>query len=420
MLSLEEVSVEKRSFAPYRKFNKGHFASVTSRARGLRGKRIVHISATSVGGGVAEILQSQVALEQGLGLDTKWFVIQGPSEFFKITKKIHNLLQGKSGILTSQEKNLYISESSRISSGLPEFFENLRPDLLIIHDPQPAALVNSFPAPTPSILRLHIDLSVPNVSALEFLRPFIEKYSRVIISRKDYRPLWLPLKKTLVITPTIDPFTPKNQKMSTRKAREILMNYGVNPDCPIISQVSRFDAWKDPLGVIEAFYRAKNELPHLQLILAGFFQAADDPESVEIFKRVQRYAKGDPDIFLFENPRLLKDISIDLFVNAIQSASDVVLQKSLREGFGLTVTEAMWKGKPVIGGMSAGIALQIKNGKNGFLVRSPSEAAGHIVTLIKDRKLHIKIGNEAAKSVAKNFLIPRSLKEHFEIYSQLI
>ncbi|OGZ28599.1 MAG: hypothetical protein A2931_01680 [Candidatus Niyogibacteria bacterium RIFCSPLOWO2_01_FULL_45_48] len=412
----KEVEIEKRGFAPYRRFNRSIFEKTKHLARKLKKFRILHINATSSGGGVAELLKSQIALEKGLGLDSRWFVIQGAPAFFEVTKKIHNLLQGKSGFLSAKEKEIFNSESRNFGRDLPKLLKTVRPNVVLIHDPQPAGLADFLSENQPSILRIHIDLSAPNAGALEFIRPHVEKYSRVVISRKDYRPPWFPLKKIKIITPVIDPMIAKNKKTAAGQAKRILVNFGIHPERPLVSQISRFDPWKDPLGVIGAFYHAKKEIPDLQLILAGIIEAADDPEALEIFKRVERYAKGDPSIFLFSNINKLKDISHVEFINAVQTASDIILQKSIREGFGLTVTEAMWKGKVVVGGMASGIMMQIKNGKNGFLVSGPEEAGRRIIELLKNKKLCSRIGREARKSVAKNFLVPKSLGEHFELY----
>jgi len=404
----KEVDIKKRSFAPYRRFNRRLFSKVRKQALGLKGLRILHINASSDGGGVAELLKSQIALEKGLGIDSRWFVVGGPESFFEVTKKIHNLLQGKSGSLTDVEQKLYLSETRRFASSIPTLIKKVRPNIILIHDPQPAALINFLPENITSILRIHIDLSTPNKAAMKFVRPFVEKYDRVIFSRKDYVPSWLPKNKIRIITPVIDPLSQKNKTLSKSVCGKILTGLGVNPNKPLISQISRFDPWKDPLGVLDAFYIAKNKVPDLQLILAGS-KASDDPESIEVFKKVQRYAKGDPSVFFYTE-------FSDVGISVIQSSSDVILQKSIREGFGLTVTEAMWKGKAVIGGRAAGIMMQIKNGKNGFLVSSPKEAAKRIVELLKNERLRGVIGRAAKKSVAENFLIPESLKNHFETY----
>ena len=220
--------------------------------------------------------------------------------------------------------------------------------------------------------------------------------------------------------PSIDPFSEKNRRISVEEAREILMQFNIHPDRPIIAQVSRFDPWKDPMGVIDAYYRAKNKIPDLQLLLVGIFQAYDDPEALQYFETVKRHAKGDPDIHLFSDPRRFVEIGNDMFVNAVQRASDVILQKSTREGFGLTVTEAMWKGKAVIGGDASGIRFQIKNGKDGFIVSDAKKASRLIIKLIKNPGLAAKIGKAAQKKVVKKFLRPRYIKENLDAYNAVL
>ncbi|MFC1595253.1 glycosyltransferase, partial [Patescibacteria group bacterium] len=379
---------------------------------------IFHINSTSKGGGVAEMLKSQIALEKDLGLDSRWLVIKPRIEFFLITKKIHDFLQGEKGSLTEEEKNLYLTESEKIDIDLAKFFKKNKPDLIIIHDPQPMLSGCNRLAEYETILRLHVDLSKPNVSAFNFLKACAIKYDMLIVSRNDYRPKWFSKEKTAIIMPAIDPLSLKNKSLSLSTAREILLFHGVNPKRPTISQISRFDPWKDPIGVVKAYYEARNEIPDLQLILVGFTQAADDLTAVETLTKVERYAKGDPLIFIFASEKNLRDVNNDIFVNATQIASDVVLQKSKREGFGLTVTEAMWKGKPVIGGDASGIKLQIKHGENGFLVSNHKDAAKYIVKLIKDNKLKAKIGKKAKKTVLQKFLLPRYIKENLEVYKK--
>lgn len=420
MSSFEEVSIEPKSLSPYRKFNSQTYHEIIALSHKLKGKRIFHINSTSLGGGVAELLKSRIPIEKWLGINSHWIVIHPLKQFFVITKKIHNFLQGGKNTLTEQEKKLYINESYKIAKELEGFLEKQKPDLLFIHDPQPLILGSKILTKIPRILRFHIDLFSPDIKTLEFFRPFIEKYSLLIISREDYRPQWFPSDKTATIMPAIDPFTEKNRVMSLEEAREILLHYEIHPDRPIISQISRFDKWKDPLGVIDAYYHAKNYIPDLQLILVGFIQATDDPEAKEIFKKVEKHSQGDPNIFLFANVERLRDIGNDTFVNAIQTASDVILQKSIREGFGLTVTEAMWKEKVVINGNAKGIRLQIQDGKNGFLAPNSKKAAEYIVQLLKNKVLQTKLGREAKKTVKEKFLLPRYIKENLEAYMRVL
>lgn len=410
------------SFRRYKALTPRSYRGVVNLSKRLRGIRVFHINSTAAlgGGGVTELLRSQIPLERSLGIDSKWFIIQAEPNFYRITKKIHNLLQGKVGeSLQRKEKELYLQTIREAARDFRELIAEERPDIIIIHDPQPLPLIECIPSTIPSILRLHIDLSKPHTETFEFLRPLIERYTRVIITSPVYRPAWLPKKKTVVSMPAIDPFVEKNQAMSRKNACNILQFFNVHTDQPIMSQVSRFDAWKDPLGVIHAYYIAKKKIPDLQLILVGIMFAADDPEAIDILTHVKKHA-SDPDIFVFAYPEDLRGVPNDVFINAIQSASDIILQKSLREGFGLTVTEAMWKGNAVIGGKTEGISLQIKNGHNGFLVSSPEEAAQAVVRLCNNKRLRTRIGTAAKKSVKEKFLFSRLIHDHLKLYSQFI
>ena len=401
----------------YRKLELGLIDRLSSLAGDLRGKTIIHINATAQGGGVAEILMSQVPLERELGLNSRWFTINVPEEFFVVTKKIHNLLQGQKGSLADEEKDLYLKVNEGLGASF-SFLDDVKEGIVVFHDPQPMAAVVHLPDRFIPISRVHMDLSTPNQEAVDFLRPFLEKYHKVIISSGAYRAAfpWLEDSKFQIVTPAIDPFSNKNKRMEPEEANKILAGLEVNIDKPIVSQVSRFDPWKDPLGTINAYYMAKNQIPDLQLILAGIMQASDDPEAKELFKKVDKHAEGDPDIFLFSRLDQLGDVPDDVFINAVQTASDLILQMSIREGFGLTVTEAMWKGKTVVARHAVGTDMQIDHGKNGFLVSSPLEAAGMVIELIKNPVECHKLGLAARKSVSEKFLIPKMLMDHLEIY----
>jgi trehalose synthase len=421
---IEEVKTKSANWQKYKKITPQIFQAGLTLAKRIQAKKIIHLNSTQLGGGVSELLRSQVPLERSLGLDSHWFIIKAPLRFFKVTKKIHNLLQGEPGRLNETEKYFYLKWLySKIAPSFKKLIAQEKPDIVIIHDPQPLPLIKYVPNPlikrgTP-ILRLHIDLSCPNPSILKFLQPLIEKYQLVIFSHATYRPSWLPARKSKIIIPAIDPFTDKNQSMKKSEAEKILALYNINTDQPIVAQVSRFDPWKDPLGTLQAYYLAKNKIPQLQLILAGLFQAYDDPQAVEMFTKVQKQTKGDPDVFLFSDPRKLKEISNDLFINAVYTASTVIIQKSIKEGFGLCVTEAMWKGKAVVGGQTKGIALQIEDGKNGFLVSSPEEAAQYLIHLLENQSLRKKLGQAAHQTVKNKFLISRLVLDHLKIYTQL-
>ena len=424
MSKLAEVKLSafsKDKLIAYKKIDPKNYRGIFRIAKKIRKKTIFHVNATPTGGGVAEILKSQVSLEKSLGLKSHWLVIEADPQFFVITKKIHNLLQGKVGFISEKEKEFFLSVNREMGKKLTKFLKRFKNGVVIIHDPQPLPLIKAIPDNFSSLSRLHIDLSLPNPSILEFLRPFIVNCDFTVVSNKDYLLAlpWVKKSKLKIIYPAIDPFSDKNKSMSPEMAREIIIEHGINPAKPIISQISRFDSWKDPLGVIRAYYLAKNKIPDLQLALVGFMEAQDDPEAILIFKKIRKHAEGDPDIHLFYNLKQLKNISDDILVNALQTASEIIIQASIREGFGLTITEAMWKGKPVIARITSGSSLQIKNKKNGILVNSPEETARAIIRLWQDKKLREKMGKAAKLSVKRHFLMPRFILDNLRVYVQI-
>lgn len=389
-------------------------------AQELPSKRLLHVNSASLGGGVAELLQSQVALEQGLGLDARWVVIEpSHSKFFTVTKKIHNLLQGAEGELTNEDKELYQRVSEELHQDLEQYLEAAPADWLVIHDPQPALAASGL-AGGPRIWRLHIDLCQPNPTIIDWLCEMSKHFAYGIVSRADCYPLCLPPSRTAVIPPAIDPDTEKNNPLPRSQAQAILRRHGLDTGRPIIAQVSRFDYWKDPLGVLAAFRLAQKIFPQAQLLLVGFIQAADDPQAADYLKEVKKQAEGDPNIHLLADLSQLKGASNNQFINAVQVASDVIVQKSVREGFGLTVTEAMWKGKAVVGGDAGGIRLQITDGENGLLVHTVDEAAAAIIRLLADPGLRQRLGQAAKTSVARRYLMPRYLRDHLIAYRQVL
>lgn len=423
MPKLFEVQVIPKNLYPYKDFDSKIYKELLAAAKKLKTKNIVHINAASNGGGVAEILRSQIALEKTLGIKSHWLEIKAPKTFFQITKKLHNFLQGKSGNLTQKEKNYYLSVNHKLGKSLLQFLNRLEhPAIIVMHDPQPLPIINFIPKHFSCILRFHVDLSTPNLSILEFLKPFIAKYSKVVLSAPKYSQSlpWLPKSKIKIIMPSIDPLSEKNREMNEKTAKSILRQFSISPAKPILAQVSRFDLWKDPLGVIKIFYLAKDKIPDLQLILAGFFTAKDDPEAISVFKQVKKLAKGNPDIFLFSSPKKLRNISNDIFINAVYTASTVIIQKSIKEGFGLTITEAMWKRKAVVAGRTTGTMIQIKNNKNGLLIYSPEEAAKAVIRLIQNEKLRKVLGRNAHNSVKQRFLLMNFLRNNLKLYSGII
>lgn len=413
MLPLVETQPQK--LEQYRDLiSKELFEEIETLAKECRGLKVFHVNSSPRGGGVAEILKNIVPLMKGLGLEAEWYTIPPQNSFFEITKEMHNALQGKDYELSSSVKKEYMFYMAKIADSMRE----MKPDVWVIHDPQPAGVIMFLPQVHYSIARLHIDLTSPNHEIWEFMSSILAGYDKIIVSSPDFIKKEIQ-DKTTVFQPAIDVFSPKNQPISSEEADEILRNFGINPDRPLIAQISRFDPWKDPLGVIEAYRLAKKKIPELQLALVGFMLAQDDPEAKEIYQKVQKKAGKDPDIFLFEDTAKLGSLAVDTFVNAVQTAADVILQKSIREGFGLTVAEAMWKRKPVIGGRVGGIKLQIKDGENGFLVSTPQEAASRITQLLGSPDLSKRMGEAAKKTVQENFLMPRLLRDYLRLFKEI-
>jgi trehalose synthase len=372
----------------------------------LAGLKVVHVNSTLKGGGVAEILEKLVPLMQELGLDTSWKVIEGNDDFFACTKSFHNALQGKA--LRIPETLLRVYEGVNATNA-----ERLRPvleeaDVVFIHDPQPALLLRHLPARRGKwIWRCHIDLSHPYRPVWNYLRQFLVSYDASIFSLDAFaQPMPHPV---FLIPPSIDPLSEKNLPLDPETVHEVLAEFGIDPQRPLVIQVSRFDRFKDPLGVIQAYQLAKGFVPSLQLVLAGG-GAVDDPEGEGVLSEVREAAEGDPDIHVLSSGHYS-----DRTINALQTAADIVLQKSLREGFGLTVTEAMWKGKPVIGGNTGGIRLQLLNHRTGFLVDTPEGAAMRIRYLLFERPRMGQIGQNARELVRQNFLITRHLREYLTL-----
>lgn len=414
---LPEVKTKVKKLKDYKGIIKDSlFSEITKLARDLKGLKVVMINATPKGGGVAEILNSLIPLMRGLDIDARWHVIPAGQIFSGLlTKEIHNALQGKEYTLPQSSRKLYLQHTKNLT----KLLKDMKADIWVLHDPQPAGLISCLPNLHPSISHIHIDTSNPNKSAWNFIEPFLLQYDKIIFSLKDFVAKNLPKEKVVVFPPAIDPLTKKNRPLSLIKAKKILKRIGISPKQPLISQISRFDPWKDPLGVIKAWKLAKKKIPALQLAYAGIFLALDDPDAIRIFKKVEKVVKNEKDVFLFADPKTLSNLKVDTFINALQSGSDVILQKSLREGFGLSVTEAMWKGKPVIGGNVGGIKLQIENGKSGFLVSSPEEASKKIVQLVENPKLTNKLGKAARERVREKFLIPRFLRDYLKLFHQL-
>jgi trehalose synthase len=375
---------------------------IATKADRVRTMRVAHISSTFYGGGVTELLTPLTLMMNATGIDTDWHLIQGTPGFFGCTKKLHNTLQGESLEFSDAEKTIY--EQVVFENGTRLHLDDC--DAIIVHDPQPLPLIGHFvDREMPWLWQCHVDLSSPYAPVWTYLRPFIEQYNAAIFSLPEYGQQ-LDIDQRFV-TPAIDPFSAKNRELSDREIREFLRNYKIPTDRPLVTQISRFDRWKDPMGVIEAFRKAREQVD-CTLVLVGN-NASDDPEGAVILEQIKGAADDDIIILAADDPTL---------VNALQRSAAVVLQKSTREGFGLTVTEAMWKGAAVIGGDVGGIRHQIKDEWNGFLVSTPDQAAARIVQLLKDPGLRKQIGSRAKESVRQNFLMSRLLEDWLDLLSK--
>ena len=375
-------------------------------ARPLKGIKVVHVNSTYVGGGVAEILNKLVPLQRDLGLDVRWEVIRGEERFFQITKSFHNALQGIPAPLGDASFKVYEETGAQNSDGLRSILEEA--DIVFIHDPQPLPLLRLCPNRKGKwIWRCHIDLSHPYRPLWNYLRKFVMEYDASIFSLADFSQ---PLPHTqYLMPPSIDPLSEKNMDLTEEQVLGAKVEFGLDPDRPIMLQVSRFDRFKDPLGVVKAYRLVKPFVPALQLVLAGG-GATDDPEAEAVLAEVRSEAGTDKDIHVLQLPP-----DAHATINALQRGADIVLQKSLKEGFGLTVTEAMWKGKPVIGGDTGGIRLQVVNHHTGFLVKTPEGAALRTRYLLRHPDMAAVMGHKAKELVRQNFLLTRNLREYLSI-----
>lgn len=380
-------------------------------SRPLRGKRVVHVNSTRVGGGVAEILEQLVPLERELKIDASWEVISGDAEFYECTKGFHNALQGSSVDVPQNLIRAYEGTNKENAEKLRAQLESA--DFVIIHDPQPAMLLQLCPRRKGKwIWRCHIDLSHPNRRVWKYLHEIVKGYDASIFSLSAFART-LPHTQYL-IPPSINPLSEKNIDLDESEILDVQKRFDLDPDRPMIVQVSRFDRFKDPLGVIQAYRIAKDFTPGLQLVLAGG-SATDDPEGEAVLQEVKSAAGDDPDLHI-----LLLPPDAHRTINALQRAADIILQKSIKEGFGLTVTEGLWKAKPVIGGNSGGIRIQVVNHYTGFLVDTPEGAALRIRYLLHNPGRRETIGKRAKEFVRENFLITRLVRDHLSLMVQLM
>jgi trehalose synthase len=371
---------------------------VKQKAEKIKHLHVTHVNSTFYGGGVATLLGSLSLLMNSLGIMCGWRVIQGSPDYFSVTKKIHNALQGGDFNMTELKKKIF--EEVVYENAVRNHLQHH--DRVIIHDPQPLPMIQHYPARSPWIWRCHIDLTNPHPILWEYLVQFIDQYDAVIFTLKEYAQ---ELKTPQVyFMPAIDPFTIKNRELSEDDVDQRLEHYGIPTDLPIITQISRFDKWKDPQGVIKAFNLARKEVDATLVLLGNI--ATDDPEGEEIYQSLLECKEERIRIISAEDTAL---------VNALQKRAAVVLQKSLREGFGLTVAEAMWKGTPVIGGNVGGIRYQIKDGENGFLVDNIEQTAERIIQLIQDRDLGKRLGERGRETVRENFLMIRLVEQYLDL-----
>ena len=385
-----------------------HISQLSAR---LRGMKLVHVNSTKLGGGVAEILAKLIPLMNELGIETKWEVITGKNEFFQCTKNMHNALQGAQVIIPESLLHVYEDTNAKNAEGLRNTLEEA--DFVFIHDPQPAPLLKLCPNRKGKwIWRCHIDVSHPYLPVWKYLRKFVSGYDASVFSLADFsKPLPHP---QYIIPPSIDPLSEKNIDLDEQEIKETHERFKLDPLRPVMLQVSRFDRFKDPLGVIQAYRFTKTFLPNIQLVLAGG-GATDDPEGKIVLGEVRTAARDDPDIHIIMLPP-----DAPRTINALQRLADIVLQKSLREGFGLTVTEAMWKAKAVIGGDTGGIRLQVVNHQTGFRVSTPEGAALRIRYLMHHPEILLEMGERAREFVRNNFLITEQLRELLTLIVGLI
>ncbi len=408
---LQPVAIGTKSLADYTHIvGRDLIAEIRELAEPLQGARVVHVSATAFGGGVSEILYTLVPLMKDVGLDVEWQVIYGREEFFNATKLMHNALQGAPEDLSAEQWDTWQRYNEMNARELVGGW-----DVALIHDPQPAALHTLVPEKARGwVWRCHIDLSTPNPATIARLLPYITTYPQSLFHMAQYVPEGMG-GKVNIVPPAIDPLAPKNMALSPEDAAYVCSQFGIDVDRPMICQVSRFDPWKDPLGVIDAYRIVKESHPDVQLALVGSM-ASDDPEGWDYFNATVAHAAGDPDVHILNNFNNVGAIE----VNAFQSQSDVLIQKSTREGFGLTVSEAIWKARPFVGGNVGGIPLQVENGVSGFLVGTAQECAERTMEILADPGLGKTLGRNGKEHVRTHFLTPRYLRDYLRIFGELL
>lgn len=409
---LQRVDIGRMSIDTYEAAAGGEvIEQIKELARPLRGVRLLHLNATPYGGGVAEILRAEIPLLRDLGIEADWRIITGGEAFFRTTKAIHNGLQGAPQDLTDKDRDVYV-ENARRNAKLLE----AEGDLVFVHDPQPAGILHYHgQGQARWIWRCHIDTSEPNWTVWSFMRGFLEGYDAAIFTLGGFIPPDLPIERVEIIPPAIDPQSPKNLDLSDGLANSVLQWIGVHTERPLIAQVSRFDPWKDPMGVIRAYRMAKTEIPELQLALVGSM-ALDDPEGWDIYNQIREEGARDPDLLIFTNLTGVGNIE----VNAFQRMSDAVIQLSTREGFGLVVSETLWKSTPVIARAVGGIPLQMEGGVGGALVKTVEECAEQVVRFVRDKKTAQDLAARGRELVRERFLLTRMIADELRLYQSVL
>jgi len=409
---LTEVPLYPKTLADYRAIaGDAVLDEILELAAPLKGQRVLHINATAFGGGVAEILQTLVPLMRDVGLEARWQVIEGTDDFFNVTKAMHNGLQGMGLPFSKAMQDTWLHQNEVNADKFEGEY-----DLIVVHDPQPAALRALLGDRNARwVWRCHIDTSTPNPAFWDYLRPYVEQYDAAIFTLRQFVAGDLRVPLVAEIPPSIDPLSPKNRPMSLTEAAATVRRFGLDTDRALLVQVSRFDPWKDPLGVIDAYRIVKQDIPGVQLALVGSM-ATDDPEGWDYYDRTVRHAGEDYDIRVLHN---FHGVGAEE-VNAFQWVADLVIQKSTREGFGLVVTEALWKGKAVIGGNVGGIPLQIIDGETGFLVESVAECAEKTLYCLHNPEDTERMGQEGKEHVRRHFLTTRHLRDYLTLFHQLL
>ncbi|MGB2711028.1 MAG: glycosyltransferase [Conexibacter sp.] len=409
--AIQRVELKRKRLDRYRALaGEEAIEEIRTLAHELRGLRVIELSSTATGGGVAEMLSSLVPLERDVGLAATWAVVAGDPAFFEVTKKLHNGMQGMEVALTPEEQNEYVRHNERYARALDDAW-----DVVIVHDPQPAAL-RSYARDGRSrwIWRCHVDSSTPHLPTWELLRRHVERYDRAVFTLREFVPPDLAVPTSLLV-PAIDPLSSKNRALPGYLARETVAELGVDLERPLLLQVSRFDPWKDPLGVIAVWRRAREALPALQLALVGSM-ATDDPEGWRIYEAIAHETAGEDACYLFTDQMGVTSHE----VNALQRVADIAIQKSVREGFGLIVSETQWKGTALVAGRAGGIPLQLEDGVTGRFADTVDAFAARVVELLEDPASAHAMGTAGIRRVRERFLLPRLLRDQLRLLREVV